>query len=225
MSLHQYYAQRINDFQNSFELFQKSENKIVILRLVSFLATLCLFVLLINFSTGLAIIALVAGFCFFAFVIKRNLAISHQKQFFQHLTEINKNELKCIHGDYSFYPRGDEHIDKTHSYSSDLDIFGKASLFQYTNRTVSQPGSNMLAAWLKIPAESDEINKRQQAVIELSKKNDWLQRMMAIQYRYTEATNNPESIVQWIQSEPLLLPKTYLKPVISILSVITIMHC
>jgi hypothetical protein len=222
MPLHEYYTQRIKDFQNSLEKAQKSENKIVILRLVSFLAALCLFFLIISFNTVLAITALVVGFCFFGFIIKRNITITQQKLFFQHLTEINKNELCSIHGDFSSYPSGDQYMDKTHPYSSDLDIFGKASIFQLINRTVSRPGSNMLADWLKKPANVDEIYKRQQAISELSKKNDWLQRMMAIQYRYTEATNNPESIIQWIQEEPLL-QKKYLKPFIIFLSCLTIL--
>src|ERR1035437_1476153 len=223
MPLHQYYSQRINNFQKDFEQAQKSENRIVILRLVSYIATIILFFLLLRFNIAIAITALGSGICCFGYIIKRNFTITHQKQFFQHLTDINKNELKCINGDFSSYPRGDEHMEKTHPYTSDLDIFGKASLFQLINRTVSQPGNDMLAEWLKKPAEIDKIKKRQHAIIELSKKNDWLQRMMAIEYRYAEATNNPESIIQWIQTEPLLLKKTYLKPLITILSIITIL--
>ena len=166
MPLHQYYNQRINNFQKEFEQAQKSENRIVILRLVSFIATISVFFFLLRFNIAVAITALISGFCCFGYIIKRNLTITQQKQFFQHLTNINKNELKCIDGDFSSYPEGNEYMDKTHPYSSDLDIFGKASLFQLINRTVSQPGSNMLAGWLKRPAEIAEINKRQQAISE-----------------------------------------------------------
>ena len=54
-----------------------------------------------------------------------------------------------------------EHIPKQHEYANDLDIFGRASLFQYINRTTSEPGSKQLADFLKSPAPISAIFNRQ----------------------------------------------------------------
>ncbi len=222
MPLHQYYSQRIDTFQNAFQQAQKIENKLVIFRLLSFFAAILLFYLLLGISIGIAVITLIAGLIIFGYIIKWNLKITQQKQFCQYMTEINEKELRCINGDFSSYPDGRQYQDKEHSYTSDLDIFGKSSLFQFLNRTSSQPGSKTLAQWLKHPASIDEIIKRQEAITELSEKTEWRQKLMAIEYKYADSTNNPENIVQWIKEEPLFLKKLYLRPVISLLSILSL---
>ena len=69
------------------------------------------------------------------------------------------------------FDSGNEYIPSDHLYANDLDIFGKASLFQYINRSTSEMGSNQFADYLKFPASTNLILQRQIAVKELSKKN------------------------------------------------------
>jgi hypothetical protein len=223
MSLHQYYSNRIETFQLAFKKAQSLENKLVFLRLCSFIAAILLFFLLINTSTAIAIIALLTGLIVFGYFVKQNIKVALEKQFYQYLSEINEKELRCTEGDYSAYPDGSEYQEKDHAYAVDLDIFGKASLFQLINRTASLPGSKKLAHWLKHPADIKEILKRQEAIAELSPKTEWRQKLMAIEYKYAKANNNPESMIRWIKEEPLFLTKKYLKPLIIVLSVLTIL--
>ena len=77
------------------------------------------------------------------------------------------------------FPEGNQHIPADHLYANDLDIFGKASLFQYLNRTTSEMGSSQLAGYLQFPAEPDLILQRQIAVKELSNKIEWIQDLQA----------------------------------------------
>ena len=58
--------------------------------------------------------------------------------------------------------------DSLHPYAGDLDIFGKGSLFELLATTKSVWGAQTLADWLRQPAPSAEIPRRQDAVRELA---------------------------------------------------------
>ena len=65
---------------------------------------------------------------------------------------------------------GEEFLDLEHPYASDLDLFGRGSLFELISTARTIPGERTLARWLCEPAELDEILERQQAVAE---SKDW----------------------------------------------------
>ena len=71
------------------------------------------------------------------------------------------------------YENGSLFVNDKHNYTSDLDIFGNGSLFQLINRAATFPGIIKLAKWLNAPASKDVILSRQQAVTEITNKNDW----------------------------------------------------
>jgi hypothetical protein len=60
----------------------------------------------------------------------------------------------------------------------DLDLFGRASLFQWLG-PATPVGSARLAAWLLAPAEPDVIRARQAACAELAPLDDWREQLAA----------------------------------------------
>lgn len=102
-------------------------------------------------------------------------AIAHNRE----LLLINEAEIKALHHQYDSFDDGSQHMMQEHYYANDMDIFGPASLFRFTNRTVSEMGSAQLANWLMHPAAKEDILARQQAVKELSSKAEWLQNLQA----------------------------------------------
>ncbi len=54
-----------------------------------------------------------------------------------------------------------------HSYARDLDLFGRASLFELLNTARTEAGEDVLAGWLSAGAAADEVRARQAAVDEL----------------------------------------------------------
>ena len=62
---------------------------------------------------------------------------------------------------------GERFLDPLHPYARDLDIFGKASLFEYLCAARTRAGEETLARWLLAPAPVEEIRARQAAVAEL----------------------------------------------------------
>jgi hypothetical protein len=71
-------------------------------------------------------------------------------------------------------------IDLTyHPYALDLDLFGRASLFQWLGPAATPRGSTRLAAWILAPAAPDVVRARQGAVAELAPMDDWREQLAA----------------------------------------------
>ncbi len=62
---------------------------------------------------------------------------------------------------------GERFADEGHPYALDLDLFGRGSLFERLSLARTAAGEDALAAWLKAPAEPEEVRARQAAVAEL----------------------------------------------------------
>ncbi|MEM8680121.1 MAG: hypothetical protein AAGF97_12305 [Planctomycetota bacterium] len=84
--------------------------------------------------------------------------------------------------------------------SHDLDLFGRASLFQLVNEAHTPGGLQELSQWLAVPAEPDEITRRQEAVRWLAAQPA-LREELALAGRVLAATGaNPEVFSEWGKS-------------------------
>jgi len=131
--------------------------------------------------------------------LKNKAAIVHTNN----LININIDELKFLDGDYYHFDSGNEYIPSDHLYANDLDIFGKASLFQYINRSTSEMGSNQFADYLKFPASTNLILQRQIAVKELSKKIEWIQDLQAKGKEKQITFSTKDRLEKWINEPPV----------------------
>jgi hypothetical protein len=93
--------------------------------------------------------------------------------------------------------------DDSHPYVSDLDIFGKGSLFELLSNARTRAGEVTLANWLCAPASRPEILRRQQAIDELRNNID-LREDLTVLGTEVGGTIHPELMREW-GSAPLLL--------------------
>ncbi|MDX9728892.1 MAG: hypothetical protein RBT50_06485, partial [Bacteroidales bacterium] len=144
MSPREVYQSREAEFSASAERLRKLSDRLSMARLAAFAGGLVLFAVLLSFSVVTAVVTIAVALILLAwFVIKYETTDKSRKRYL-HLAEINRLELKCLEGDFSGFKTGDEYAERDHPYSYDLDIFGKASLFQYICRTTSRPASDRL---------------------------------------------------------------------------------
>src|SRR5262249_22614995 len=87
---------------------------------------------------------------------------------------------------------------ENHDYATDLDLFGKASLFQYINRTFSEQGSRLLAEWMLYPASWDDIRKRQHAAREMSLQIFSLQQFRAYGMANPPTISAENQVTAWL---------------------------
>lgn len=110
-------------------------------------------------------------------IISANL--QQQIRILENMLELNREELRIAQHLYTDRRDGKEFTPALHDYSHDLDILGRASLFQYTQRTTSEQGDKTLVNWLLEPASTKVIRERQTAVKELAPLLPWRQEFQA----------------------------------------------
>ncbi|MHC1733324.1 MAG: hypothetical protein AB9888_15005 [Bacteroidales bacterium] len=203
MSPREVYQYREAEFSASADRLRKLGERLSMARLAAFAGGLVLFAVLLSLSAIAAVVTLVAALILFAWLVIKYENTEKSRKRCLRLAEINTLELKCIDGDFSGFKTGEEYAERDHPYSYDLDIFGKASLFQYICRTTSRPASDRLAEYLKQPATKEEILLRQEAVTELQPVTEWRQEQMTLGYLNTGAGNDPAPLIQWLQSDDL----------------------
>lgn len=174
-----FYKNRIDELQQELKKLEQKKSVFGWLRFGSIAAIIAVFYLLWSLGPWYVIVASIILLVVFVRLLyadlKNKAAIAH----INILININNDELKFLAGVYYDFPDGSEHIPNDHLYANDLDIFGKASLFQHINRSTSEMGSKQLADYLKFPAATDAIMQRQNAVKELAKKIEWIQDFQA----------------------------------------------
>ena len=87
-----------------------------------------------------------------------------------------------------------------HPYALDLDLFGRASLFQWLGARSTPVGSVRLAGWLLSAAEPADVRARQAAVAELAPMDDWRERLAAHGILARDAGQHEiEAFVAWAE--------------------------
>jgi len=175
-----WYEEQARAAGKSSDYFKKRINQYSFLRL----AVLALIIFAVYKSVEaeqvfLTELAVLGGMLAFAWLVSKQGKFEKEMAFYKALADVNKNELECILNQRNKYPDGTSFVDESHFYTSDLDIFGRGSLFALLNRCATAAGNNKLSGWLKAAAKTEEIEARQNAVIELAHKPEWLQHFKA----------------------------------------------
>jgi MutS domain V len=200
-----FYENRIENLTQQQKVLQKRKSIFGILRLGSILSIIAAFYFLWSVNKYYAIAAAFILIIIFIQLIYRDLANKAAIKHLQHLININEDELKAIDGKYYQFADGATFTPHDHFYANDMDVFGRASLYQFLNRTTSELGAEKLAAWLLNPSIKETILQRQVAVKELITKNEWRQNLQAIGKESSIKRNTLEKIKHWLQEPTLFL--------------------
>lgn len=96
---------------------------------------------------------------------------------------------------------GDRFKNPAHPYAEDLDLFGQGSLFELLCCARTHAGEDMLAAWLKAPAEAEMIRARQEAVEELRSALDLREDLAGLGTDMRTGVH-PEPLIKWGEEPP-----------------------
>lgn len=201
-----FYNTRIGELEAELTKLTSKKSLLGWIRLVAMILLAgCIYLSVVKslFFIIAALVLLVAFIKIVFLDIDNNKAIGHQRL----LIEINRNELEYLNGNYFHFDDGAAYHPHEHYYANDLDIFGKASLYQYINRTTSDMGGECIAGWLLNPASVKAINERQEANKELSGQFAFRQSLHAFfkEKRITRDTFNRLS--EWLKEENIFLDK------------------
>ncbi len=149
-NLRKFYQQRSDELNAQLKILRQRKSSFAWLRLGAVIAIIAAFYVLFSLGFIYVAIATIILLVVFTRLIYADLNNQYKIDHATRLLQINEDELKYIAGNYYEFDDGSRHISKDHPYANDLDIFGRASLFQYINRTTSEPGNTQLARFFKI---------------------------------------------------------------------------
>src|ERR671913_397542 len=102
-------------------------------------------------------------------------------------------------------------VSPDHPYAEDLDIVGRASLFQLRDTTATRMGRETLAAWLLAPADPTVATARQGAVAELAPLLDLRQEIELRGRAASGSESDPEPFLAWAEDPHGLGDRAWLR--------------
>ena len=225
--LKQTYTLRIEDEKCNLVKIKKKLNLLATARLISFLLLVVSPFKIYPENHLVGVVVTIISLAAFLCLVKKHLNVKQKKNIIENLIKINENELLALDHQFSQFNPGSQFIDPNHLNSYDLDIFGKGSIYQYLNRTVTAEGTKKLADILQNPLkEPSAILKRQELIQELSTNIDWRQNFSAKGQLYLEDATESEQINNWgkesfhLKTEKIITPLLHILPVISVAAIV-----
>ena len=215
-----YTAQKLQ-FEEELRLLKKKLAMSSILRLTVFLSTvLSAYFFLENIKIVISIAVL--GTILFVYLLFRHTKLQDKRNLNKALLEINKTELKVLSRDYFLLNEGNEFINPAHTFSYDIDLFGKGSFFQYCNRTVTNEGRQKFVNLL-LNNNISNIKEKQRAIKELSEQPKWRQQFSAFA-SLVKVEHPAKEIVNWIHNYTSAFSKfiVFLPKVFSVISLVLV---
>ena len=178
-------------------------------RLATVLPALAFLVVAIERGAPLFFAASAALFLIFFFLVVRHARVDERASWFEALRVVNARAVARIERKWEALPPAEppDPVSEAHAYAVDLDVFGRASLFQWLGPAATAAGSATLSRWLLGPAQPDEIRQRQLAVEELAPRQEWREHFAAFGAVDSQATPLPVGgFLTWAESRTPLLP-------------------
>jgi hypothetical protein len=181
---------------------------------------------------NISLITGVAGIAAFVWLVRQHGLLSAEEDYAARLLAVNERARLRVSGGGSQLPddgaelaaelaeaAGDAgEAQRIRTLSDDLDLFGRASLFQRLNVAHTRFGRRALAEALLSGLEPERVLRRQAAALALSPELELRQRVEALASALTRrkagqsvaAALDPEPLLSWAEGAPKLLPRAFL---------------
>jgi hypothetical protein len=205
-------------YRRRIEQFEAEEKKLLKQKSLFSLLRLALAVLSIAALWKLWALSIIVAFIFFFIltgifiaIVTKDLKTKEALENIRILKNICSEEIRILNHDFLHLPGGQEWCPAHHAYAQDLDLFGKASLYQYINRTRSEQGHQLLAAWLLNPTSTEIILPRQEAAAALSQNVEWGQQFRAYGISHPFTLMAEQKINEWQHDRDPLQTRSWLR--------------
>lgn len=217
-----FYSQQISDNENLLKGKLKHRNIVTICKLLSFATIVYAVYLAFSGSIVTAMYVGVPSLLLFLILSVIDSRIVKQIKLTKSIIECATIECAYLNGDLSKLSDGNRYTSPEHAYTFDLDIFGKNSLFQSMNRTVSFRGEEFFAHSLQnLCTNIETIRERQDSVQELTSKMEWCQRFRATGKITDTNDSRINNINEWL-SAPSFFKNNVPKVLLIISNAITV---
>lgn len=205
---------------------KKKSSNLSVLRLILSLAVIIFTAR--SFNGGINIfegLVIAFGIGLFVFLVNIHVKIKKREKYLSaKIKVIEKYKLRMEDKWTNFEDIGEEGVDPEHLYTSNLDIFGKGSLFQLINCAKTFLGRKILIETLKGDNRVDNIKEKQLGVKELEDDLDFSIEVQTLGEVSIDKSNDPKTLIDYAKSKcnfkygKVLKYIVYAMPVILILS-------
>lgn len=195
------YCEQLAKHDTHFKSLLRKRNFFGWLRLIVFVATIIISYKIFVDYTWFGLIPLITGLSTFIYLFLADADNSERIANLKTLIHINEEELKILDNNYLHRNEGNEFSPVLHDYANDLDLFGKASIFQWLNRCSSEQARRKLANNLLVPLTIEQIEDRQTAVKELAPMIEWRQQLQSFSEQTIITVSTEEKTINWLQEE------------------------
>ena len=177
------------------------------LRLATFLpAAACVLWVLTRGFTTIPVLIGTALFAAFGALVVWHSRVEERVAWFDALRLVNVRAEARVKRDWKTLPSGDPPpgVDLTnHPYALDLDVFGRASLYQWLGPAGTAGGAARLANWLLHTVDATEIEARQAAAEALAAAPEWREQFAALGSLAAEASApHMNTFLAWAEGSP-----------------------
>ena len=168
------FESKAEQFEQEKKVLNKQTNKYGTIRLLFFIAAIIAAVYFINErNASLSAIIVLVGPFIFGWLVKKHNLYKKQLRLVTNKLDLLADEKLRLKLELNSLDGGEEFEDHSHPFTTDMDVFGKHSLFALINRSKLSFGRTTLAKWFQNHAEQATIANRQTAAAELKEDFDW----------------------------------------------------
>ncbi|HKV48712.1 MAG TPA: hypothetical protein VJN69_11535 [Candidatus Acidoferrales bacterium] len=154
------------------------------------------------------------------FIIKRFGEYRREALKLLALLEYYENGVARVELKWESLDTGSEFNDPEHFYATDLDLFGRGSLFQVLCSARTKIGRETLANWMKSPASEDELAARRTAISEL-RTDKGLRESLASAGKSSVSDCRAQTFRDWVQESVRTAPfPTWAAPMAFLLALV-----
>src|SRR5687768_249708 len=203
------YGRRASQHAASRDVERRLSGAISRWRLATFLPGFALLVWALSGAGALVFAAAVVLLLAFGVLAGWHARVDERAEHYEALRLVNARASARLDRRWDDLPAGDPPpgaVAADHPYADDLDVFGRASLFQWIGPAATPRGASILASWLLAPADRQEIAQRQDAVDDLAPRLDWRESLAGFGARGS-AQPDPETFLRWVEETEPPLPR------------------
>jgi hypothetical protein len=197
------YEQRIAELRKDEQKQIGLDRRFGIARVVIFLATCLLGLLGFVADDGVVFLWLAAGaFLGFIGIALRHDGILNRLEMLKTRRLVNERRMARWRRDWEQFPVPKTDIpDEFASLANDLNLFGRASLFQWLCVANTSMGRETLRDWILYPASPEVIRDRQAKVKVLAKEKAWREDLEVTSKLLAASPRGPQAFIDWSEGE------------------------
>ena len=191
---------------------RKEHDRFALKRLVAFVGLLVLLVLAFSVHLLAGLVAFLAFVAVAYRLVRHHDAIGRAAERAEVRAKLADRELAALNHDFRHFDGADDLLDPAHPYALDLDIFGRHSLFQFLNRTVTAPGRRLLADSLLAPQPQEVLARTRVQSRALSTRPEWTLEFRTLGEGLGDTLEQQARLGDWL-ARPQVIDEGWVRPV------------